>query len=103
MDVVSVDVSHDGTLRVVLRGEIDFTNSVGVHETIRAAMAEHRPKVVRMDLVGVTFMDSTGIGVLVNAMRLAAAGEADFRVENPTGRVRDQLRTTGLLAAFGLA
>ncbi|GIH96259.1 STAS domain-containing protein [Planobispora siamensis] len=103
MDVVSVEARNDGTLRVVLRGEIDFTNAAYVDDVIRAGVAEQRPQMVCVDLAAVTFIDSTGIGVLVHAMQTATAGHARFQVENPTGRVLDQLRTTGLAAAFGLA
>ena len=102
MHEASVDTNDDGALRVTLRGEIDFTNSTEIHKIITDAVSERRPAAVRVDLAGVTFMDSTGIGVLVDAMRVALAAQADFRVENPTRRMLDQLRPTGRLTAFGL-
>ncbi|MEW9550386.1 STAS domain-containing protein [Nonomuraea sp. NPDC050783] len=102
MHEASVDSGDDGALRVTLRGEIDFTNSAEIHKIITDAVAQRRPEVVRVDLAEVTFIDSTGIGVLVDAMRVATAAQAGFRVENPTRRMLDQLRTTGLLNAFGL-
>ncbi|MFG1946596.1 STAS domain-containing protein [Nonomuraea sp. NPDC048826] len=103
MDVVTVGAVTDGTLPVVLRGDIDFTNAARVRETISSAVTEQRPPRVRIEMGQVTFLDSSGVGVLVDAMKAAWAVEAGFKVVNPTPRVFDQLRIAGLLDAFGLA
>ncbi|MEV4836701.1 STAS domain-containing protein [Nonomuraea sp. NPDC049486] len=102
MDVVSVGEVTDGTLTVVLRGDIDFTNAARVRETISSAVTARRPRAVRVEMGEVTFLDSSGVGVLVDAMKSAWEVEAGFRVVNPTPRVFDQLRIAGLLDAFGL-
>jgi anti-sigma B factor antagonist len=103
MQTVSVGTVAPGTLQVLLRGEIDFTNSAEVVETIRQAVARERPTIVRVELAELTFLDSSGIGVLVNAMKAAQEVEASFRVDHPSPKVIDQLRMTGLLEVFGLA
>ncbi|MGI5272119.1 STAS domain-containing protein [Nonomuraea sp. CA-218870] len=103
MDVVTVGTVTDGTLPVVLRGDIDFTNAARVRETISSAVAARRPPGVRIEMGEVTFLDSSGVGVLVDAMKAAWDVEAGFKVVNPTPRVFDQLRIAGLLDAFGLA
>jgi anti-sigma B factor antagonist len=100
---VSIDMDADGGLAVALRGEIDFTRSGPIGDAIRVAVQRKRPALVRMNLAEVTFLDSSGIGVLVTAMRAADEAQAHFRVENPIPSVLDQLRLTGLLDAFGLA
>src|SRR3954468_20222299 len=102
MQLLSVGTKGD-TLVLTLRGEIDFTNAAGTTETIRSAVAGQRPARVRVDLAEVTFLDSSGIGVLVCALRAAQEAGAAFRVEHPNANVFDQLGTTGLLEAFGLA
>ena len=102
MQPLSVGTEGD-VLTVALRGEIDFTNATPATETIRRAVAERRPARVRVDLTEVTFLDSSGIGVLVTAMRVAQEAGAAFQVEHPNVNVRDQLATAGLLEAFGLA
>ena len=101
MQLLSVGVEGD-TLVLTLRGEIDFTNAAATTETVRSAVAGQRPALVRVDLAGVTFLDSSGIGVLVTAMRAAHEVGAGFRVEHPNANVFDQLGTAGLLEAFGL-
>jgi anti-sigma B factor antagonist len=103
VESVSIDARADGALDVVLRGEIDFTNASEVIDLIRDAVSRQRPARVRVELGEVTFMDSSGIAVLVNAMRAAEAVGASYRVENPNRKVLDQLRITGLLEPFGIA
>jgi anti-sigma B factor antagonist len=102
MQQLSVGTEGD-TLVVTLRGEIDFTNAAPTTEAIRSAVAGQRPARVRVDLAEVTFLDSSGIGVLVTALRAAQEVDAAFRVEHPNPNVFDQLGTAGLLEAFGLA
>jgi anti-sigma B factor antagonist len=103
MEVVSVGTVTDGTLEVVLRGDIDFTNAAWVRSTVSTAVLDQRPSVVWIEMGEVAFIDSSGIGVLVDAMKASAEVEAAFSVRHPTSRVFDQLRITGLLSAFGLA
>lgn len=103
MDVVSIGTMVDGALPVVLRGDIDFTNAARVRETISVAVREQRPAEVTIEMGEVAFLDSSGVGVLVDAMKAAWEVSAAFRVANPTPRVYDQLRIAGLLDAFGLS
>jgi anti-sigma B factor antagonist len=97
---VRITDEGDGTLEVSLFGDIDFANSPSVRETIRAAVSEAAPTAVRVDLAAVTFLDSSGIAVLVIAHRLAGSLGADYRVVNPTPSVYEHLRLTGLANLF---
>jgi anti-sigma B factor antagonist len=99
----ALSVSTDGdALVLTMRGEIDFSNAANLTTAIRAAVAGERPARIRVDLAQVTFVDSSGIGVLVSAMRAADEVGARFTVEHPIPNVFEQLRITGLLDAFGL-
>jgi anti-sigma B factor antagonist len=102
MTPVSVSTADDGVLTVALRGELDYTNAARVTDVIRAALADSTARLVLADLTEVTFLDSSGIGVLVNAMKAAHAVNADFRVRGPNPKVLDQLRITGLVDLFGV-
>jgi anti-sigma B factor antagonist len=96
MTPVSVTMQPDGVLEVLLRGEIDYTNAGPVTDTVRTAVAQGRPALVRIDLSEVTFLDSSGIGVLISGMKAAREVAAGYRVDSPSPRVLDQLRITGL-------
>jgi anti-sigma B factor antagonist len=97
---VSVTTGSDGALEVTLRGEIDYTNAAAVVEAVRAAVLRERPSAILVDMAEVVFLDSSGIAVLVKAMKAAREAAADFRVRAPRPKVLDQLRMTGLTELF---
>jgi anti-sigma B factor antagonist len=92
----------DGVLEVSLYGDIDFGNSTSVRETIRDAVGRSAPRCIRVDLGAVTFLDSSGIAVLVVVHRLASGASAEYRVVNATPAVYEHLRLTGLAELFGV-
>ena len=98
-----LSIGRDGEALVVsLHGEIDFLNAAPISEAIGLALTRERPLWLRVDLSEVTFLDSSGIGVLVSAMRAAEDASAAFRVDHPNAGVRDQLDRAGLIEVFGL-
>jgi len=59
---------------LVLTGEIDLNESPAVKEAFRAVLAG-KPGRILVDCSGVTYMDSSGLAVLIEAMqRLHATG-----------------------------
>jgi anti-anti-sigma factor len=54
------------TARLVVKGEIDIATSARLHEQIERLSAEDA-EIVVFDLERVTFIDSTGLGVLLHA------------------------------------
>ncbi len=100
MTPVSIDSRADGVLAVILRGEIDYTNAAPVTQTVADAVEKARPTAVRVDLTEVTFLDSSGIGVLITGMKAARDIQADYRVTGASAKVLDQLRITGLAELF---
>src|SRR5688572_18470673 len=97
MSPVLVSARPDGVLEVTLRGEIDYTNAAGVTEAIRGAVLRERPTSIRINMAEVSFLDSSGIAVLVKAMKSARETGADYLVSAPQPRVFEQLEMTGLV------
>ena len=95
--------NEDGTVTVTVRGEIDFSNADAVADGIRGAIAEWSPPSVWIDLKDATFIDSTGLGALIEGYRVATAEDTRFVVVNPTAMFRRVLTVTGLCELFGLA
>lgn len=95
-------LAHDGTATVTVLGEIDFSNADEVAQGIRDAVAEWAPPIIRIDLRDATFIDSTGLGALIEGYRAASEGETRFVVINPTTSFRRVLTVTGLCDLFGL-
>ncbi|HHV71846.1 MAG TPA: STAS domain-containing protein [Clostridia bacterium] len=59
---------ENGLLSIFLEGEITYVNSNGVKNQIRSLMDEEI-KMLVLDLGGVPFMDSAGIGVIVSLLK----------------------------------
>jgi anti-sigma B factor antagonist len=96
-------LADDGTATVTVLGEIDFANADEVAQGIRDAVVEWAPPMVQVDLKDATFIDSTGLGALIEGYRAAIEGECRFVVVNPTDSFRRVLTVTGLCDLFGLA
>lgn len=60
---------EDGRLTVVLTGEIDHHCAKNYINTIAAKIEAYTPQVCILDFQEVTFMDSSGIAVVINALR----------------------------------
>jgi anti-anti-sigma factor len=93
---VTVAGSSDGAAVLTVRGEIDHLNANQVYEAIQQVLRSRRPRIVRVDLGMVTFLDSAAVGALVNGHRLAAAGDAHLVVSNASPFVRRQLAIAGV-------
>jgi anti-sigma B factor antagonist len=99
---IRTDLAADGTVTVTVRGEIDFSNCDEVAQAMRDAIAHWSPPVLRVDLKDATFIDSTGLGALIEGYRSAVDAESSFVVVNPTDSFRRVLTVTGLCDLFGL-
>jgi anti-sigma B factor antagonist len=91
--VAGVD-SRDGTVVVSLAGELDLYNAEEVRGALLDATAG-RPGVLVVDLEEVRFIDSTALGVLIEA-RSRMADRSGFRLAAPGLETRRALEVSGL-------
>ena len=87
--------SEDKTV-VVLSGEIDISVVPALQDSLALAVEGAAPN-VNIDLSRVTFLDSTGIGRLVEACRAVRDRGRAFSVTRPPGMPRRVLEIEGLL------
>ena len=66
---------------VALRGEIDVAEAPGVERRLAEALAEDRDVV--LDLREVTFIDSSGVAVVLRAVQAADGAGRDLRILRP--------------------
>jgi anti-sigma B factor antagonist len=95
-------LADDGVATLTVLGEIDFSNADELSAGIRAAVTEWSPPTVRVDLRGATFIDSTGLGALIEGYRAAVDRRSRFVVVNPSASFRRVLTVTGLGDLFGV-
>ena len=63
---------QDGHLTIALTGEIDHHRAKGYIGAITGKIEAYNPNVCVLDFRDVTFMDSSGIAVVINALRCMA-------------------------------
>jgi anti-anti-sigma factor len=93
--VVSRKELADGTVVIDLRGELDLA----INDALRALLvdtAAQRPAGIVVDMLHVSFVDSTGIGALAAGYTAAGNAGVPFTVRHLAPFVADQLRLTGL-------
>jgi anti-sigma B factor antagonist len=79
---------------VALRGEIDVAEAPGVERRLADALAAGGPVIV--DLREVTFIDSSGMAVLLRAAQAAARDAHELRLLRPGPPVMRTFQIAGL-------
>jgi anti-sigma B factor antagonist len=95
------DSEHDGIPVMVIQGEIDVATAPRVRERL-LAMAEGNPKLAVADLSGVTFVDSTALGVLVSGAKRFRTGGGDLRLVVTAPHIAKVFAITGLDDLFSI-
>ena len=89
-------VARERILTVRLSGEVDHHAAKQIMETLDSRIDRELPRSLRIDMSGVTFMDSSGIAVLLRAYRRMAAMEGSMQVMGVPRQAARVLRTAGL-------
>jgi anti-sigma B factor antagonist len=99
---MTIDDRIEGDRAVLaVTGEVDVYTAPTLREHILQAMNEGATTVV-IDLNDVGFMDSTGLGVLVGALKRLRQAGGNLHVVCDSESVLKILRVTGLIDVFGV-
>jgi anti-sigma B factor antagonist len=98
--LVVEQTSEGERLRIALQGEMDLANADTAESILSEALSSGRSVVV--DLAKLEFLDSTGLALLVAAMRSDSDGQLSF-LPSEHAAVRRLLNLTGLDARMNLA
>ena len=94
MRIITHDDGHCLTLRLV--GELDHAAAQTVMPGIEDAVEEYLPRRCVIDLTGVSFMDSSGIAVILKTDRLLRQTGGVLALSGVPGQVRRVLDVAGL-------
>ena len=86
----------DGRLTIRFCGELDHAAAASAMRAVTEAAGEYLPRTCVLDLSGLTFMDSSGIAVILRAQRLLNHTGAALTVESPPEQARRVLELAGL-------
>jgi anti-sigma B factor antagonist len=99
VDLSITRADHGDQTVVHLGGEIDVYTAPLVREKLDEQIVGGRTKLV-VDLTDVTFLDSTGLGVLVGRLKLARTRGGSMRLVGKDDRVLKVFSITGLDKVF---
>lgn len=94
MDITARRDNH--TLTVFLKGELDHHAATKAKETIDMLLLKTSFKVFVLDMAGVTFMDSSGIGLIVGRYNRVRSYGGDMTIANPGPSLIKILRMFGI-------
>ena len=87
---------QDRTLVAVLDGEIDHHCAQPMRTEIDEKITAYQPEVLVLDFAGVTFMDSSGIGLIMGRHRSMESIGGEVIVRNPPQHIRRVMRLSGM-------
>lgn len=87
---------YNGVARVAIGGEIDLLSAPAIRAAVAEQLARPETTGVVLDLTEVSFLDSSGIGVLLACKRSAAGADRPLRVTGATGLPAQILEMTGV-------
>ena len=96
MDLVTHRSDEAGVGVLTVAGEVDLATAPRLREQLVRLIAGVKGKAVVVDLAGVTFCDSLGLGVLVGAQRRARALGGRLLVVLPPGPLAEGMSLAGL-------
>jgi anti-sigma B factor antagonist len=99
-----VRISHEGVGTIVLGvvGEIDLGTAARLEQAVADALNVPGTEEVRVDLSRVSFMDSTGLRVLISGMLSARQTGLRFTMADPQPHLLRVMRVTGIDTLLGL-
>jgi anti-sigma B factor antagonist len=98
LDVQSRQVDNGVTV-VAPTGRLDVAGAPALKDAIGEALKNGQPRVV-LDMEGISFVDSTGLGSVIAALKQIRSSQGDLRLAAPNQQVRVVLELTTLDRVF---
>ena len=96
---MQIKTQRDGeTLSVLLTGELDHHSAEHVRQSLDMILTDVTVRELQLDMTGVTFMDSAGLGVVLGRYRTLAARGGKLIVSGVRTPIDRIFRMSGLYA-----
>ena len=94
---MNVTIESSGNLIIAyLIGERDHHTSAALRERIDNVLAYKKPKHLILDFKNVTFMDSSGIGLVMGRYRLMQSFKGSVEIRNVSSQTKKLMELAGL-------
>lgn len=85
------DQSEGETLRITLEGDIDHHRAVLLREWMDELICDRRPQKLLLDMSGIEFMDSSGLGLVMGRYSLLGKLGGELIIVKPSATARRML------------
>lgn len=89
-------VCYKETLTVYIQGELDHHSAKEIRTRIDAEITRRNPENVVLDFSKVTFMDSSGIGLVMGRYKIMSERGGRVIVQNPTPPIKKVMQISGI-------
>ncbi len=94
---MNVTIESSGNLMVAyLIGELDHHTAGNIREQIDKAISYKKPTHLVLDFKNITFMDSSGIGLVMGRYRLMQNHKGSIEIKNVTPQTKKIMELAGL-------
>ena len=99
---LGLDVEEkDGATILAVRGEVDVYTAPRLREKLVELVSQGKYRII-VDLEGVDFLDSTGLGVLVGGLKRLRSHDGDLTLVCTQPRILKVFEITGLTKVFAI-
>ena len=91
-----------GVLECALFGEVDHHSARALREKLDAELFLYRPRLFLLSLEHVSFMDSSGLGLILGRLNVARELACEMRLVKVNDRIRTILSLAGAARLAGL-
>lgn len=92
-----IEIVNEGeSICARIKGEIDHHRASLIREELDTLIAESRPDLLILDFGGVSFMDSSGIGLILGRYRAVSAYGGRILVKNAKSNIKKILELAGI-------
>ncbi len=94
---MSVEIKSTGEiLTAYLSGELDHHTAALMRSKIDSAIELNMPAMVILDFSGISFMDSSGIGLIMGRYRILSKSDAKLHISGVTPQIYKVMKLAGL-------
>lgn len=94
---MKIDItSESGSAVATLSGEIDHHNAKEIRQQLDKFIISAQPKELAIDFKNISFMDSSGIGLIMGRHKLIKECGGNLVVRNPQSYIRRVLKLSGI-------
>ena len=99
---MSLTTSHlDGTAVITVSGDLNIKSAPDLGKTVEKLLQPGLTRLI-VDFSNITYIDSSGMGMLVSCFKQAQNNNTSFGLASVSGRVCDLLKLTRLQSFFPL-